>query len=415
MEDARSLLPSHYTFSASPADMALSLASAAITVITVGEESPYYGVLEFPIHREAYQLHQVHAVRVSGAEEPTIMGEFEIDNLLLAVSSDKHFLVDLANVQSCLPGLKIKMDDPRGHFCTPVTSVDIYDPNVPPGSCAAAIYYESKFVSDICPQAATLSNRTIFTHVQQNQWTYSGPLSAHFLRVFCPPRWEETHSSVPLSGQGGLLQIPEGCSGKYGSVILPATFKVRTRFQVTGPVHRPFPRPEANHWHPIIAKASVEPEVLEKVKESLGNSSQLKMPLRQYAETLTRLKSEFAKSKLHRIYHSPAFAPTLSVSTVVLVIIGVGVIVVMVRRMRARRFTASEAPRPRSPAGSAHPELFPLQALPGPAGATPFPTPIGRRPLPAPPVTIREVSEDDLEENQPRSSQRVRRTRNRGR
>ena len=92
----------------------MSLAFAAITVITVGEESPYYGVLEFPIHREVYQLHQVHAVRVSGAEEPTIMGEFEIDNLLMAVSPNKHFLVDLANVQSCLPGLKIKMDDPRG-------------------------------------------------------------------------------------------------------------------------------------------------------------------------------------------------------------------------------------------------------------------------------------------------------------
>ena len=88
MEEARSLLPPHYSFSASPADMALSLASATITVITLDETSPYYGVLEFPIHREIYQLYQVQAIRVSGANEPSIMGQYEISDLFLAVSGE---------------------------------------------------------------------------------------------------------------------------------------------------------------------------------------------------------------------------------------------------------------------------------------------------------------------------------------
>ena len=66
MEEARSRLPPDYSFSASPTDMALSLASAKITVLTKGKEAPYYGVLEFPIHRAEYELYQVQAVRVSG-------------------------------------------------------------------------------------------------------------------------------------------------------------------------------------------------------------------------------------------------------------------------------------------------------------------------------------------------------------
>ena len=41
MKTARGALPSTYSFSASPADMALSLATAKITVITRGEVSPY--------------------------------------------------------------------------------------------------------------------------------------------------------------------------------------------------------------------------------------------------------------------------------------------------------------------------------------------------------------------------------------
>ena len=68
MEEARSLLPSHYTFSASPADMALPLESAAITVITIGEESPYYGVLEFPIHRDVYHTSCIRCTPFGKAE-----------------------------------------------------------------------------------------------------------------------------------------------------------------------------------------------------------------------------------------------------------------------------------------------------------------------------------------------------------
>ena len=64
MEEARGILPAAYSFSASPSDMALSLATASITVITKGATSPYFGVLEFPIHREQLQLFQFHAIRL---------------------------------------------------------------------------------------------------------------------------------------------------------------------------------------------------------------------------------------------------------------------------------------------------------------------------------------------------------------
>ena len=43
---------------------------------------------------------------------------------------------------------------------------------------------------------------------------------------------------MPLNEHGGLLQIPEGCSGRYGDVVLPATFGVQTKFRVPVPVHR---------------------------------------------------------------------------------------------------------------------------------------------------------------------------------
>ena len=308
------------------------------------------------------------------------------------------------------------MNEPDCHFCTRVTSVGVHEPHTPPGSCAAAIFYNSRYISDLCSQTAALGNRTIFTHIQQNQWAYSGPSSAYLLRVFCPPSGKETHSSIPLTQDGGLLQMPEGCSGKYGPEILPATFKVSTRFRVNTPVHRPFPRLEAEHWRPITASTEVDTAVLQKIKETLGNSTQLKMPLRQYDVTLARLKSDLAKSKLHRIYHSPAFAPALSVSTVVLVVVGVLVAVVVARRWRAGGESGRKGlSRSGSPSASLHPEMLPLQAISGPAGSTPFPTQSGRRPLPAPPVTIRELSEEDLEENRPRSPRRARRTRTRTR
>ena len=411
MEEARSLLPADYSFSISPSEMALSLNMASITVITKGEVAPYYGVLEFPIHRGSYQLYRVLPVGVGGSSDPSIMGYYEIVDVLLAVSADKHFTLSAAEVRNCLSN--IALNDPSDHYCTPVTSIGVYDPTVPPGSCAAAVYYGSSFIPDLCPQVATLVNRTIFTHVQQNQWAYSAPNPAYLLRVFCPPDGEETHSSVALNQQGGLVQIPEGCSGKYGSEILPATFRVQTKFRVSAPVHRPFSHLEVDHWRPITMQKGVDAVVLTKLKGSLGNSSQLSMPLRQYEAQLNSLRRDLARSKLHKIYHSPAFAPTLSVSTVVLVIIGSAIVIMIVRRARARRDAAGSAvERASTPQASIHHEMIPLQAISGPAGSTPFHTPSGRRPLPALPVTIREVI-DDPDEEQPRSSRRNRRSRSR--
>ena len=132
--------------SISPSEMALSLNMASITVITKGEVAPYYGVLEFPIHRGSYQLYRVLPVGVGGSSDPSIMGYYEIVDVLLAVSADKHFTLSAAEVRNCLSN--IALNDPSDHYCTPVTSIGVYDPTVPPGSCAAAVYYGSSFIPD---------------------------------------------------------------------------------------------------------------------------------------------------------------------------------------------------------------------------------------------------------------------------
>ena len=97
------------------------------------------GVLEFPIHRGSYQLHRVLPVGVGGSSDPSIMGYYEIVDVLLAVSADKHFTLSAAEVRNCLSN--IALNDPSDHYCTPVTSIGVYAPTVPPGSCAAAVYY----------------------------------------------------------------------------------------------------------------------------------------------------------------------------------------------------------------------------------------------------------------------------------
>ena len=105
---------------------------------------------------------------VGGSSDPSIMGYYEIVDVLLAVSADKHFTLSAAEVRNCLSN--IALNDPSDHYCTPVTSIGVYDPTVPPGSCAAAVYYGSSFIPDLCPQVATLVNRTIFTHARFPIW-----------------------------------------------------------------------------------------------------------------------------------------------------------------------------------------------------------------------------------------------------
>ena len=139
MKNARDQLPSTYSFSATPSDMALSLASAAITVITKGQVMPYYGVIEFPIHGEVYQLYQVLPVRVTGLNDPSITGQFEIDNSLLAVRDNYYFSLTSDRLENCLRGQMSRSQDYSSHFCTAVTSVFRFDTELPPSTCAAAI------------------------------------------------------------------------------------------------------------------------------------------------------------------------------------------------------------------------------------------------------------------------------------
>lgn len=414
MQTARGTLPSTYSFSASPADMALSLSTAKITVITRGEVSPYYGVLEFPIHRDVFELYQIQTVRVADGSNPAFAGLYEIGNPLLAVQNNKNFVLEFNELRDCLTSQLPLKETEDEHFCTPVTSVYTYERDVPPNSCAAAVYYESRYVSDLCPQSATIAEDSVFRHIQQNQWTYSSPNPAHMLRVFCPPDWVETHSSMPLNPSGGLLQIPEGCSGRYGQVILPATYGVQTRFRVSEPVHRPFPRLQSEHWRPILVSSSLDATVVNKLRDTLRNSSQLKMPLKQFSSKLDDIKVQMTRSKFDAIYHAPSFAPTVSVSTVAFValMLIIGLLVLWVRRRRPARIPAL----PVSAAASIAtvPELAPLQPLTGPAGSTPFPLPPARRPLPAPPLSIREIGTGDGEgtdDEMPRPSRRSRRSR----
>ena len=413
MEDARGALPSTYSFSASPTDMALSLTSATITVITKGENSPYFGVLEFPIHRERYDLYQVQAVRVAGVNEPTIMGQYEIGETLVAVINDKYFELKSDQVENCLGGQRQKGKTLTQHYCTAVTSVFTHKPNLRPSSCAASIYFESKFTSEICPQTATLGEGTVFTHIQQNQWAYSSPNPAHMLRVFCLPDGEEAHSSLPLDPNGGLVQIPEGCSGTYGEITLPATYSVQIRFRVSEPVHRPFPRLESDHWRPIMEGSSENSIVINKLRETLRNSTQLKMPMKQFESSMSQIKHEMSRTRFHTIYHGPSFAPALSVSTVAFVVI-ILLLVVAFRWCRGKRRSTQIPTASASGAALATQEMVPLQAVTGPAGSTPFPAPPIRRPLPAPPLTIREVASgegDGSDDNMPRDSRRSRRSR----
>ena len=416
MEEARSRLPPAYSFSASPTDMALSLASATITVITKGKEAPYYGVLEFPIHRAVYELYQVQAVKVTGGEEATVTGQYEIPNPFLAVLKDQYFELTFDLVQNCLTGLPSD-NHPSRHYCTPVTGVMTHKNALRPASCAAAVYFDSKFVTDVCAQSATLAQGPTFSHIQENQWVYGSPGTNHLLRVFCPPEGEETHSSMALDFNGGLLQIPEGCSARYGEVVLPATYGVRARFQVSTPVHRPFPRMVSPHWKSIVAGPDKmgDTRVITKLKESLLNSTQLKMPLKQFESTLHGIKADVARTRFDQVFHAPSFASTLSVTTIALVIVGL-IGGLMVRWVVTRRREARKGP---SRAGSAvipaPAELIPLQAITGPAGSTPFPLSPARRPLPAPPMSIQEIDDDAPEEIMPRGSRRSRRSRHRER
>ena len=298
------------------------------------------------------------------------------------------------------------------HLCASVTSVSLYKADQPPSSCAAAVYFDSKFVPDLCPQTATIDSRTTFSFVHENQWLYSNPSSAHLLRFFCPPNGEETHSSLSLDPNGGLMQIPEGCSGKYGDVFLPATYGVQTKFRVPVPVHRPFPRLESDHWRPITTNVAESPEMLDKLTKAVQNSSSLKMPLKQYENTLDQIKSEAARSRFHAVFHAPSFAPTLSVVTVVLVVIMVLVMGAMCWCIKGRSVKSVRS-RASSSLNIAPQEMIPLHTVTGPAGSTPFPLPPARRPLPAPPVSIQEIDDDAPVESGSRHARRSRRRRQR--
>ena len=121
-------------------------------------------------------------------QRPSIMGYYEIVDALLAVSADKHFTLSAAEVRNCLSCTNLTLNDPSDHYCTPVNSISVHDLTLPPGSCAEAVYFGSRFIPGLCPQVTKL-NRMIFTHVQQNQWAYSAPNPACLLRVFCPAWW----------------------------------------------------------------------------------------------------------------------------------------------------------------------------------------------------------------------------------
>ena len=414
MEEARSVLPPGYSFTASPTDMALSLASAQITIITRGDLSPYYGILEFPIRREQFSLYQVYAGRVRGAEGSMIVGEYEIPRPFLAVAEQQYFTLERNELFHCLSKFSQTPDSNEQHLCTAITSVSSNVESQRPHDCSAAIYYESTFIADACHQSAVLSNATVFTHIQQNQWMYSSPDPAYMFRIFCPPNGEETHSSLPLHSQGGLLQLPEGCSGRYGSTLLPATFNIRAKFRVSSPVHRPFPRLLSQHWLPITSDLKDNSALLPKLRESLARSTQLKMPLRKFQYTLDKVNRDLRTSKFHKAYYSPKFASTFSVTMAILGALAVlgGAVwrCIRARRRRAPRDQArADSPMTGEDSG-ARPEMLPLQAVTGPAGSTPFPLPPGRRPLPAlpVPVSIREVDDEGPEERGTRRSRRNR-------